>query len=255
MGVRTSYAPGTFSWVELGTTDAAGAKAFYGGLFGWEGVDFPIGDEGVYTMLRLGDEDVAALYEQGADAGPPAWLSYVTVSDVDAAGARVRELGGTLLSDPFDVFDTGRMAVARDPQGAAFALWQAGSHIGAGRVNDAGCFCWNELETTDPDAATAFYGGLFGWRTGPVEGGDGYLVIEHGDGRNGAISQLPEDEGAPPRWNVYFTVESADDAVRRIGELGGRVLGGPIDASVGRFVVAQDPQGAAFVLFEGDVDD
>jgi uncharacterized protein len=255
MGERTSYAPGTFSWVELGTTDAAGAKTFYEGLLGWESVDFPIGDQGVYTMLRLDGRDVAALYEQSAGSGPPRWLSYVTVADVDAAGARVRELGGSLLSDPFDVLDAGRMVVARDPQGAVFALWQAGRHIGAGRVNDVGCFCWNELETTDPAAATRFYGDLFGWRTRPVEGGDGYLVIEHGDRTNGAVSQLAEADGGGARWNVYFTVESADGAVRRIGELGGRVLAGPIDASVGRFVVAEDPQGAAFVLFEGDVDD
>jgi predicted enzyme related to lactoylglutathione lyase len=253
MGERTSYVPGTFSWVELGTTDAAGAKAFYGGLFGWEGVDFPVGDQGVYTMLQLDGMDVAALYEQGADGGPPAWLAYVTVADADAAGARVRELGGNLLSDPFDVFDAGRMVVARDPQGAVFALWQAARHIGAGRVNDVACFCWNELETSDPAAATRFYGELFGWRTRPVEGGAGYLVIEHGERTNGAVSQLAD--GDMPRWNVYFTIASADEAVPRIGELGGRVLAGPIDATVGRFVVAEDPQGAAFVLFEGDVDD
>jgi hypothetical protein len=93
---------------------------------------------------------VAALDERSAGTGPPSWLSYVTVADVDAAGTRVRELGGSQLSDPFDVLDAGRMVVARDPQGAVFALWQAGRHIGAGRVNDVGCFCWNELETTDP---------------------------------------------------------------------------------------------------------
>jgi predicted enzyme related to lactoylglutathione lyase len=105
--------------------------AFYGGLFGWQGVDFPIGDQGVTTMLQLDGEDVAALDEQSANADRPARLSYVTVADADAAGARVRELGGSLLSDPFDVFDAGpidapvgRFVVAEDPQGAAFVLFE-----------------------------------------------------------------------------------------------------------------------------------
>ena len=167
MGERESYAPGTFCWVDLGTTDAAGAKAFYGRVFGWEGEDMPVGDGATYTMLRLGGRDVAAVYEQGEDeraAGiPPHWSSYISVVDVDETAARVEGLGGKLLAEPFDVLDSGRMAVVQDPTGALVSLWQPGRHVGARLVNDPGSLTWNDLATPDPDAAAAFYTALLGW--------------------------------------------------------------------------------------------
>jgi predicted enzyme related to lactoylglutathione lyase len=152
MGERDSYAPGVFCWADLGTTDAAAAKAFYTGLLGWEAEDLAAGDDGVYTMFRRDGRDVAALYEMGAEERgelPPHWSSYVSVDDVEAVAARARELGATVVAEPFDVTDSGRMAVVRDPGGAIVHLWQAGRHIGAGCVNEPGCMVWNELATPD----------------------------------------------------------------------------------------------------------
>src|SRR4051794_8812753 len=115
MGERTGYPHGTFSWVDLATTDTDGAKTFYGQLFGWEGEDMPAGEGMVYTMFRLRGQYVAAVSDQMEDersAGiPPHWNSYVTVDDVDAVAARVPELGGQLLVPPFDVLEAGRMTV------------------------------------------------------------------------------------------------------------------------------------------------
>src|SRR5918998_4241018 len=119
MGTRTSYEPGTFSWVDLATTDPAGAKRFYGELFGWEADDMPAGDGATYTMLRLGEHYVAGLAEQPEDERgqgiPPHWNNYVTVADVDASAERVGSLGGTVLAPPFDVLTAGRMCVVQDP--------------------------------------------------------------------------------------------------------------------------------------------
>src|SRR4051812_30316634 len=119
MGERESYAPGTFCWADLGTTDAEGAKAFYGALFGWEPDEVPTRTGVDYTMLRLRGLDVAAIYEQELqerEAGiPPHWSSYIAVVDADEAAARVPDLGGKLLVGPFDVLDSGRMAVISDP--------------------------------------------------------------------------------------------------------------------------------------------
>src|SRR6266850_288905 len=163
MGKRTSHVPGTFSWADLGTTDAEAAKAFYTGLFGWEPEDMPVPGSGPYTMMRVDDDDVAAIY--GAQAGrPPVWLAYVTVEDADATAARAKELGATLISEPFDVLSAGRMAVVQDPQGAALAVWQPRETIGAGRVNDPGSMTWNDLGTPDMAASADFYSQLFGWR-------------------------------------------------------------------------------------------
>jgi uncharacterized protein len=252
MGERTRHAAGTFSWTDLGTTDAEGAKAFYRGLFGWEAEDVPAG-EAPYTMLRVDGRDVAALYGR-SDVQHPAWLSYVTVEDADATAQRTGDLGGQVLQEPFDVFDSGRMALLQDPTGAVFAVWQPRASIGATLVNDPGAMCLNQLNTSDAEAARLFYGELLGWRFERT-GTDAqeYWGIYNGDALNGGMMPLPQD-GGPSHWLVYFTVRDADASATRVGKLGGEVLLGPQPIPAGRIVVARDPQGAVFALFEGEVD-
>src|SRR4051812_23149211 len=109
MGERTGHAPGTFSWVDLGTGDADGAKAFYGGLLGWDFEDLPVPDAPPYSMASIGGRTVAAVYGKRDDAQPSAWLSYVTVEDADATAARAKDLGAGVISEPFDVLEAGRM--------------------------------------------------------------------------------------------------------------------------------------------------
>src|SRR5918992_2448719 len=114
MGERDSYAPGTFCWADLGTTDADSAKNFYTRVFGWEAVDTPGPDDGVYTMFKVDGRDVAALYEMGEEERArlsPHWSSYVSVEDADAAAARARELGAEVVAEPLDVMQAGRTAV------------------------------------------------------------------------------------------------------------------------------------------------
>lgn len=252
MGERESYAPGTFCWVDLGTTDATAAKAFYGRLFGWEGEDMPAG-HGTYTMLRLEGFDVAALFEQTADergAGiPPHWSSYISVVDVDEVAARVEGLGGKLLAGPFDVLDSGRMAVVQDPTGAIVSLWQAGRHIGARLVNDPGCLTWNDLATPDPAAAGAFYAELLGWEI--AEQAPEYSTISNEGTLNGGIRRETE---LPPHWLPYFTAASIEQTTAAAREAGGQVLAEGVEVPAGRIAVILDPQGAPFAVFEGAVD-
>ena len=254
MGERTRYEEGTFCWTDLGTFDADSAKAFYTALFGWQPEDVPIGEGRSYTMLHVDGRAVCALYEQQAEGAPPAWLSYVSVADADDAARRARELGAGVISEPFDVMEVGRMAVLTDPQGAAFALWQAGSSFGAELVNDPGAMCLNQLNTPEPEDAKRFYGELLGWRT-EFSGTDAqdYWGIFNGDALAGGMMPLPA-EAAPPHWLVYFTTADLDDSVGQVGERGGRVLVPPMTIESGRVAVAQDPQGAVFGLFEGEVD-
>jgi predicted enzyme related to lactoylglutathione lyase len=253
MGDRESYAPGTFCWADLGTTDAASARDFYTRLFGWEAVDTPAADEGVYTMFKLDGRDVAAMYEMGEEERqklPAHWSSYVSVEDADAATARARELGAEVVAEPVDVTEAGRMAVLRDPVGARVHLWQPRSQAGAGRVNDPGCMVWNELASPDPGRAGSFYGELFGWTTDTDE--TGYAIVQRDGERNGGIRPTQDDE--PPHWLVYFTAASCDEATTTVREAGGQVMAGPIDVTVGRIAIVADPQGAVFALFEGEVD-
>lgn len=255
MGERTRYEPGTFCWADLSTPDTAGAKAFYGRLFGWEAVDVPGGPDAIYTMLRLDGRDVCAMSERGPDQGPPAWLSYVSVADVADAAERARRTGATVLAEPFDVMDAGRMALLADPTGAVFALWEPKDMIGAGLVNDPGCLCLNQLNTSDPEAATRFYTEVFGWRIESVGTDDQpYWGIYNGDALNGGMMPLPPGTGAPSHWLVYFTTEDLDGSASLIGEMGGAVVVPPMAIGAGRIAVAQDAQGATFALFEGPVD-
>lgn len=266
MGKRTSYEPGTFSWVDLATTDPDGAKRFYGDLFGWRADDQPVGDGRFYTMLYVGDDAVAALYEQGPeqrDAGmPPVWLSYVTVESADDAAARAKELGGAIHMEPFDVMEgVGRMALLGDPAGAMLAVWQPGGSIGATLVNEPGALTWNDLATNDPESALPFYEGLFGWSFQKMETGGtvDYWVIGHGGaagGRNGGVRRMGPDEAEiPPHWMPYFAVADTDAALEKVQSSGGRVIAQPMDLPAGRVAAFMDPQGGAFAVFAGEFDD
>ena len=252
----TRHEPGSFSWVELATSDPQAAKSFYAALFGWTAVDNPMGPgpEDIYTRLQLGGKDVAALYkmmkEQAARGVPPNWLCYVTVASADEAAKKARELGGTVLAEPFDVQDYGRMAMLQDPEGAVFAVWQPRTHIGIQRVEEAGTPSWCELSTRDAARAGKFYTSLFGW--GLKTSDPAYSEITRGGVPIGGILPMgPEMAEVPPHWGVYFQVADCDAAAARAQALGGQVCFGPQDvANVGRFAVVQDPQGAAFSVIQ-----
>ena len=251
------YAPGTFCWVELGTTDAEAAKKFYSELFGWTIEDRPVGPDMIYTILNLDGKNAGALYpldkEKQAQGIPSNWLSYASVANADETAAKAKELGATIMAGPFDVMTVGRMAVVQDPTGAVFALWQAKDHKGAGVVNVANSFCWNELMTTDTAKDGDFYTGLFGWgkdtqNFGPLE----YTMFSNGGRPAGGMLQITPAMGPiPPNWLVYFAVDDCDAKTQKAKELGGSVMKPPDDIpNIGRFSILTDPQGAAFALIK-----
>ena len=250
MAERTSHAPGTFSWADLATSDPDAATAFYTSLFGWEAQDNPIPDGGVYTMLLKGGKPVAALSQLQAEGQPVVWNSYVTVASADDAAAAARDAGATLISEPFDVMDVGRMAVLMDPVGAVLCVWEPGSSIGAEIVNEPGALTINQLNTGDPERAQQFYSAVFAWSFEQVSEQPEYWSIKNGDRLNGGM--MRQD---PAAWLVYFGSDSVADHAGRINELGGRVIVPPTEVPSGRFVVAADPQGAFFALVDGEFDD
>lgn len=248
----TSYPHGTFSWVELSTTDTEGAKSFYSELFGWKTEDTPV-PGGVYTMCKKGDSYVAAIQslqeEMRAQGHPPFWMSYVTVDDVDEIAGKVEGLGGTIVAPPFDVMDAGRMAVIQDPAKAALALWQAKDHPGATVIREPGTLSWNELSTNDVDAAKIFYTSLFGLtaETSDMGGGREYTVFQRGDDQIAGMMAITPDMGPmPPSWGIYFNVDDPDETAGQVKDLGGNVFVPPTDFPGGRFALVTDPQGAAF---------
>jgi uncharacterized protein len=254
MGTRTEHAPGTFSWVDLTTPDAAASKQFYGGLFGWEYEDTEMpGGGGIYSMCKVDGGYVAAI-TPSTDQFPPGWNNYVTVASADDAAANASRLGANVVMQPFDVGDAGRMAVFMDPTGGALSVWEPRDSIGATRVNDPGSLTWNELHTPDPDRALEFYTGLFGWNTEELDtqGGPRYTTIKVGDRMNGAVMQA--QPGEPTYWLAYFVAEDRDAAAQQATALGAHEVF-RMDMEQAKIAALTDPQGALFAIFAGPTDD
>jgi predicted enzyme related to lactoylglutathione lyase len=255
----TRSQPGRFCWFENGTTDVAAAKEFYEAVFAWTAEDEPMGPSGVYSMLRLRGKDVGGLYELTPDMRaqgiPPHWLAYVAVSSADEAAARAVEAGGTVMNGPFDVREHGRMAVIKDPQGAAFAVWQSKGHGGVLVFGEPDAPCWAELYTTDDAAARGFYATVVGWKP-DVKSQEPVAYTEWiaSDGKvvGGMVKMTGRQPiSGPPHWVTYFAVADCDAAAARTARNGGKVLFPPTDMPhVGRFSVLADPAGAEFAIIK-----
>ena len=170
----------------------------------------------------------------------------------------MRAAGGTVVMEPFDVFDSGRMAVFQDPQGAFFSVWQAKEMPGAQLVGEPGSMTWSELMTKDSAAAARFYGEVFGWRSEENDMGEGYpyhLQKLGEDGVAGIMDIQPQMGDLPPHWVIYFAVDDTDQTIARTQELGGRLLAGPMESPYGPFAVLLDPLGATFSVIKPEPPD
>ncbi len=253
MPEMTSYSPGAFCWVELATTDAAGSKNFYSRLLGWSFVDNPAEGGVIYSMAMKDGKSVCGLYQIGPDmpgvpAGvPPHWSSYISVTDVDAQAARVADAGGSVMMPPSDVPNAGRMSIVADATGAVFGLWQPGEHFGAQLMHQSGALGWNELYTTDTEAAAAFYGNLFGWsrtinQTGPYA--QDYHEFRNGETPAGGMLQIkPEWGEVPPNWSVYFCVDDCAASLEQAQSMGAEVVVPITEVEHVKFAFLKDPQG------------
>ena len=274
MNKRDGYPAGVPCWVDATQPDPDAAVAFYSGLFGWEcenvlPADLPM----KYYLARVNGGTVGAIgsIPEGAP-GRALWNTYIWADEVDAVVPGVLAAGGAVLAEPFDVMEAGRMAVFADSEGAAFCVWQPGRNRGAEVVNEHGSVNFNTLSTRDLDAAEAFYGAVFGWKTLDL-GGDGrmWTLAGYGDhleatvnpGMREGMAQMgapggfedvvaaveviaADDNTTHANWGVTFAVDNADEAAARAAELGGTIVSPPTDLPWVRSAVIADPQGAVF---------
>lgn len=254
---------GDFIWYELLTSDAQAAQRFYGKVLGWTFVDS--GQPSVdYRIVQANGEGVAGLMqitdEMRAGGARPIWLGYILVDDVDAALAKLEGAGGAVHMPAMDMPGVGRIAMAADAQGAPFYLMRpAPPASGAGKESRAfalteplvGHCAWNELASSDPDAAIAFYTALCGWRQeGEMDMGPmgKYRFFYQGPHMIGAV--MPKPEPMPVSlWGFYHRVADIDAAAAAIRAGGGQVIVEPTEIPGGEFSLnAVDPQGAPFGL-------
>ena len=274
MPQRDGYIPGVPCWVDTSQPDPQAAVDFYGELFGWEFENvLPPDSPGEYVIARVRGRDVAAVgsMPEGMPA-MAAWNTYLWVESADETASKVTAAGGSVVMDPFDVMDSGRMAVGTDPEGAAFCLWQAKEHRGAGLVNEPVSLTFNGLNTRDLDGAKSFYRSVFGWTTLALDGAaEMWTLPGYGDylerdnpglrkqiaevgGPTGfedvvaSINPIPDEQpDTPPHWSVTFSVEDTDATAARATELGGKVIVPPFDAPWSRLTIISDPQGATLI--------
>jgi predicted enzyme related to lactoylglutathione lyase len=250
---------GRFVWYELLTIDPKAAVDFYCDVIGWKAEAWETGD---YTMW-VGSQGplggVSSLPDNAKKMGAsPYWQANVEVANVDQAASQVKERGGKIFMPPQDVPKVGRFSVISDPQGAAISIFAPASAMPSHDPSKPGEFSWNELMTTDHEAAFRFYQEIFGWeRLGGFDMGamGNYLLWGRGGKQVGGMMTIPKEmktpDGriVPPSWMHYVTTADLDAALARAKRKDARVLNGPMDVPGGQRVVQlMDPQGAAFAL-------
>jgi predicted enzyme related to lactoylglutathione lyase len=255
MTVAASTLLGRPLWYELMTTDVKAADRFYQTVVGWTSAPFE-GSPQPYTMFkRSGGTPAAGLMArpEGVSA-PPFWAMYVGVPQLEDAAAHIKRLAGDECSPVIEVPTVGRLQMMKDPQGAAFYIYEpATAEQPPEAAAEVGEASWHELMTTDAPAAMTFYREVFGWQ--PSEALDmgsmgQYQMFNRPHGMIGGImNRPPEMAHVPPNWQIYFRVPDIPAAVERINANGGTILNGPMEVPSGDWVVnAMDPQGAAFAL-------
>ncbi|MFF7633690.1 VOC family protein [Kitasatospora sp. NPDC008050] len=249
-GASVRCAPALPSWVSLTATDLDAAQAFYGELLGWSFRSRP--DRwGPYVTAMVDGVAVAGLGTLGALQLPVAWSTFFGTEDADVVAERIRARGGTVAVGPLG-FDAGRMAIAADPAGAPFGIWEGGPDAGRVLSMIPGAPVWIELRTTDAFASALFYGEVFTWDGRDPEQlavrWENDRVVLRTAGRSVAALAVATDPEARPSWNVYFAVDDADERVLVAERIGADVLGEVLDTPYGRVGHLRDPQGGRFSL-------
>jgi uncharacterized protein len=256
---------GSFIWYELMTGDSEAAKAFYEPVVGWSFGE-PVAEFNGYRMIQRSDGGSAGGVlpindDMTSHGARPGWLGYISVGDVDEKVAAIEAAGGKTWMAPMDITGVGRVALVTDPQSAPFYVMKpippAGNPDASSDVfspDGVGRCGWNELQTTDVDAARRFYADQFGWGSeefmdmGPM--GE-YRFFDQGGTRIGALYN--PQSGQPGKWRFYFRVESIAAAKRAAEAKGGTIHTGPHQVPTGDWVVVgSDPQGAEFALVGGE---
>src|SRR5215472_3424201 len=250
---------GRFIWYELITPDTAGAKRFYGDVIGWTAQDMPMPDGGAepYSILSASGNGVAGMMNLGepmkAEGMPPNWTGYVCVDDCDAAAAKVKSLGGSVMREPLDIPGIGRFAIVADPSGAVIAIMTPvppqGGQPPARDITALGQCGWHELYGAAPEDGFDFYAQMFGWtKTDAMPMGEmgTYQLFANQDGQIGGMMKKPP-QAPMPSWTYYFRVPNVDKAAETVKADGGQVMNGPMDVPGGeRVFQGVDPQGAVF---------
>ena len=254
-----------FVWHDLNTRDAEKAKRFYGELFNWK---FDKSDNGPYLHIKSGKETIGGIRTMDAnEKGPDSWLGYVSCDDVAATVGKVTSNGGKVMMPTTTLDKVGTFAVVADPNGAVFAPWKS-ARPGEDVENDNSglyTFCWDELFSTNPGKASAFYSRVFGWEPKAIDMGGGmtYTLFNRPGTkmtRPGSDPNAPKGAGgmisAPPTvphsfWLAYVAVENCDSITEKAKRQGAKIALPPTDIpNIGRYSCWFDSQNAGIAVLQ-----
>jgi predicted enzyme related to lactoylglutathione lyase len=250
-----TFPSGRFCWFEYVSTESTKAQGVFGELFNWktQSMPAPALPGGQYTMITAGEQTIGG-YLATPQGAPPAahWLTHLQVEDAAATAAKIKSAGGKVLKDPGKMGDMGTYAIAADPLGGVFALWQPVKAEPAEYRGVAGAFCWNELYTEDVEKSVAFYEAIAGFKDEPMDMGPMgtyHVLNSFGKGRAGIMkSPMP---GIPQLWMPYVQVANTDETLAKAKRLGCDVKVPATDApGVGKLAVFLDPQGASIGILQ-----
>jgi hypothetical protein len=244
---------GRFAWHELWTLDSAASTGFYTHIFPWSAQLWD--KESGYALFMGKNGPAAGCHKLGNDSDGqgirPRWNTYISAADVDAMVPQAQALGASVVVPPMDIPRVGRFAMLADPQGAVFGLLYRNEPAAAPQMPPpAGAVVWNELLTSDAEAAFKFYSALFGWEVmtridmGPK---GAYLVFGADGAQMGGMMAAPVPGG--PLWLPYTEVDSADALVASATKAGATLCLGPQTVpGGGRIANFLDPQGVMFAV-------
>jgi predicted enzyme related to lactoylglutathione lyase len=240
------------AWVDLATKDPAAAREFYAKVLGWQIEVNPDPQYGGYGLARIGGQDAAGIGGTQSPDQPTAWSFYIGTDDLAATTERVKAAGGSVMAEPFDIGDQGRMAVFQDPTGAFISAWEP-AQMGGFQTQGPNAFGWAELNARSVEKALPFYSEVFGWdaKTTPSEPQPYTEFQVAGESVAGALemsADLPAE--MPSYWMVYFSVDDVDRSHQAALDAGARSIVAPRDFPGGRFAIVSDPQGAMFGLLK-----
>ncbi|MFI6940450.1 VOC family protein [Streptomyces sp. NPDC050418] len=254
-----AYPRGVPCWADALLPDVEAGKRFYGELFGWTFDEGAGPAHGHYVQAYKEGKAVAALAPKQDGRMPTVWNVYLATPDAPATARAVKEAGGGLVMEPMPIGRFGTMALATDPEGAVFGLWQGGTHEGFELSGAPGAFCWTEVYVRDAGRADTFYEEVFGFEGfdlgGVIKGFRTWSPAGTAPGPDtsvGGRQLMGEGYPAmlPAHFLVYFAVGDCDEAARTAARLGGRVQSPPVDIPYGRIATLVDNQGASFAVLQ-----
>jgi predicted enzyme related to lactoylglutathione lyase len=241
---KAEHQPGKFVWFEVRTPTPSKTAKFFSEVVGWNISTMQMGEGAPYTLASTKSGPVAGVVEDARAA----FVSYVSVEDVDAAARRVEKAGGNVIGKPFDVPTIGRMVEVQDADGAAFFLFK--SETGDPEMPSAeGAFLWNELWAKNESRALAFLTSVLGYTVeGMPMGGTTYNVLKAQGKSAAGLMKSPVKELAA-HWLPYLRVDDVEAAQKRAAKLGAKLEGDVTEvAGIGRFAFVRAPDGCRFAV-------